>query len=88
MAWNLTGYIVFYKEKSKVSDPYKSMATSGLKVTVIGLKVYTEYALRVLAYNSQGNGLGSELMFVTTQGGGRNFRLIYLLVKSLPGDYL
>ena len=67
---NITGYIVFYKEKSKLSDPYSSMATTGQSVNLIGLKVYTKYALRVLAYTNLGNGIPSEMFYITTNESG------------------
>ena len=42
------------------SQPYQSIATYNLTVTLRGLKTYTEYVLRVLSYNDKGTGLSSE----------------------------
>ena len=72
---NITGHIVFYKEKSRLSDPYSSMATIGKSVNLIGLKVYTEYALRVLSYTNLGNGIASEMFYITTNESGMHISL-------------
>ncbi|XP_065061575.1 uncharacterized protein LOC135688582 isoform X2 [Rhopilema esculentum] len=64
---NITGYILFYKEKLLRAEHYQSIATTNLTVTLRGLLSYTEYMFRVLAYNENGNGLASDAMTIFTQ---------------------
>eukprot|EP00794_Sanderia_malayensis_P015286 gene15286-16863_t len=56
---NVTGYILFYREKMLISASYKSLATVKLDATILGLSVFTEYVFRILSYNRNGNGLAS-----------------------------
>ena len=67
---NITGYILFYKEKLLRSQHYQSIATTNLTVTLRGLLSYTEYVFRVLAYNENGNGLAGDAMSIYTQDTG------------------
>ena len=67
---NITGYIVFYREKALPAEPYKSLATTHLNSTLVGLSTFTEYTLRVLSYNKNGNGLASEEQSVYTAESG------------------
>ena len=68
---NITGYIVFYRVKARLSDPYKSHATSKLSVLLNGLKRFTVYVCRVLAYISAGNGIASREVVVSTMQGSK-----------------
>ena len=52
------GYILFYREK--IRNSYTSIATLQQNVTLVGLKTHTEYSFRLLAYNSNGNGVASD----------------------------
>ena len=67
---NIEGYILFYKETQLRSEPYTSLATEHLNVTVLGLKLYTDYTFRLLAYNRNGNGIATRERHVTTQESG------------------
>ena len=60
----ITGYIVFHRELTEVD--YTSTATMHQRITIQGLKAATQYALRVLAYNNNGNGLSSPRMILST----------------------
>ncbi|XP_065060769.1 uncharacterized protein LOC135688019 isoform X3 [Rhopilema esculentum] len=61
----ITGYLVFYRESSATT--YTIAATAQLKLKIQGLSAATSYSLRVLAYNSNGNGIASELITLTTR---------------------
>ena len=61
----ITGYLLFYRESSATT--YTNAATMQLKLNVQGLFAATSYSLRVLAYNSNGNGIASELITLTTR---------------------
>ena len=61
----ITGYLVFYREMAAMR--YTTAATKRYNITIEGLKAATEYAIRVLAYNSKGNGIASELITLYTQ---------------------
>ncbi|XP_065060766.1 uncharacterized protein LOC135688018 [Rhopilema esculentum] len=61
----ITGYLVFYRESSATT--YTIAATTQLKLKIQGLSAATSYSLRVLAYNSNGNGIASELITLTTR---------------------
>ena len=67
---NISGYILFYREKLLRSEAYQSIATHNLSITLQGLKAYTEYILRVLAYNDRGNGLSTRSLSVRTKEAG------------------
>ena len=67
---NISGYILFYREKVLRSEPYQSIATHNLSITLRGLKTYTEYMLRVLGYNDRGNGLSTRSLSVRTKEAG------------------
>lgn len=68
---NITGYILFYKEKLLRAQPYDSIATDKLSVTLQGLKTFTEYSFRVLAYNKKGNGIATTEAHVYTKESGK-----------------
>ena len=70
----ITGYIVFYKEISALG--YSSAATTQRGVTISGLKPATQYAMRVLAYTNNGNGIASERLVLFTSEKG-NFEFSY-----------
>ena len=61
----ITGYLVFYRESS--AKTYTIAATMQLKLKIQGLSAATSFSLRVLAYNSNGNGIASELITLTTR---------------------
>ncbi|XP_065061366.1 uncharacterized protein LOC135688444 isoform X2 [Rhopilema esculentum] len=61
----ITGYLLFYRESSATT--YTIAATTQLKLKIQGLSAATSYSLRVLAYNSNGNGIASELNTLTTR---------------------
>ena len=61
----ITGYLVFYRESSATT--YTIAATMQLKLKIQGLSAATSYSLRVQAYNSNGNGIASELITLTTR---------------------
>ena len=61
---------MFYKEKVLRAQPYMSIATHKLNVVLQGLKIYTEYTFRVLAYNENGNGIATEETQVYTKESG------------------
>ena len=67
---NISGYILFYKEKLLRNQPYDSIATDRLSVTIQGFKRYTEYTFRVLAYNENGNGIATLETHVFTEESG------------------
>ena len=68
---NISGYILFYKEKLLRAQPYDSIATDKLNVTLQGLKIFTEYSFRVLAYNENGNGIATTEAHVYTKESGK-----------------
>ena len=78
---NISGYILFYREKLLRSEPYKSIATVKTTVTLLGLKTYTEYTFRILGYNENGNGIASQERDVYTKESGISWiyfpKLIY-----------
>ena len=67
----ITGYLVFHREMAAMT--YTTAATTGFNLTIQGLQAATEYAIRVLAYNSKGNGIASELIKLYTQEKGEYF---------------
>ena len=58
--WNITGYIVFYKEESDPLLSYQGLPTAYTNVTLSGLKVGTRYICHIVAYNNLGNGIPSN----------------------------
>lgn len=60
----IKGYIVFYKEIS--ASKYSSAASLKRNVTIKGLEAATQYEIRVLAYNTNGNGIASERIVTYT----------------------
>ena len=79
---NITGYILFYKEKLLRSEPYSSIATTDLKLTLFGLKVFTEYTFRVLAYNENGNGIATEERYIYTKESSMFFFNTYCMFST------
>ena len=68
----ITGYVVFHKEMT--APAYTATATIHRGVKIQGLKAATQYAIRVLAYTSNGNGIASQrIVFSTAEKG--NFML-------------
>ena len=67
---NISGYILFYREKILRNQPYESIATDKLSVILQGLKIYTEYTFRVLAYNKNGNGIATLETHIFTEESG------------------
>ena len=65
----ITGYIVFYKEAT--ATEYTSSATMHRSIQIKGLKAATQYALRVLAYNNNGNGVASQRIVLLTSEMGK-----------------
>ena len=70
----IKGYIVFYKEKMR--SLYNSMATLQKNIALFGLKFFTEYSIRVLAYTENGNGVSSHEISVLTSESGKMFSAI------------
>lgn len=68
---NIDGYLLFYRKRLSRSEPYNSLATEHLNITLLGLKVYTEYTFRLLAYNRKGNGIATRETHITTQESGK-----------------
>ena len=81
---NVSGYILFYKEKLLRAQPYDSIATDKLTVTLQGLKTFTEYSFRILAYNENGNGIATQETHVYTKESGilSFFNLFFISSKK------
>ena len=60
--WNITGYIVFYKEHAEPLLSYRGLPTAYANITLSGLKVGTRYVCYVVAYNALGNGIPSDAL--------------------------
>ncbi|XP_057300554.1 uncharacterized protein LOC130633709 isoform X2 [Hydractinia symbiolongicarpus] len=63
---NIQGYLLFYREKFKPSDPYEVYGSVGYWAEITGLKPGTVYVFRLLAFTAAGNGVASNLMGVKT----------------------
>ncbi|KAF4082900.1 hypothetical protein AMELA_G00133910 [Ameiurus melas] len=61
---DIQNYKVYYMEKSLGSE--KDIEVSGLTYTMSGLKKFTEYNFRVVAYNKHGPGVSTEDVSVRT----------------------
>ena len=65
---NITGFLIFYHEKSHKANNYEIVgSSSAVSTEVHGLKAGTAYLLRVCAFNQNGNGIPSELVEFTTK---------------------
>ena len=82
----ITGYIVFYKETT--ASGYTTAATMQRSITIQGLQPLTQYAMRVLAYNSNGNGIASEHILLFTAEQGRLFVNVCLKPLNKVGAFL
>ncbi|XP_057300471.1 uncharacterized protein LOC130632586 isoform X2 [Hydractinia symbiolongicarpus] len=56
---DINGYVLFYREKAQLSAPYQVLASEKFSTVLIGLHPGTQYAFRLLAYTSNGNGVAS-----------------------------
>ncbi|XP_057305531.1 uncharacterized protein LOC130642791 [Hydractinia symbiolongicarpus] len=63
----ITSYILFYREKSKVSSMYDTLSTNQTSAVLSGLKAGTRYVVRILASTKSGNGIASKEMVVQTE---------------------
>ncbi|XP_057300557.1 uncharacterized protein LOC130633755 isoform X2 [Hydractinia symbiolongicarpus] len=63
---NIQGYLLFYREKFKPSDPYEVYGSVLYWAEITGLKPGTVYVIRLLAFTAAGNGVASNLMGVKT----------------------
>ena len=77
----IEGYIVFFREK--IRSLYKSIATSQNNVTLFGLKAFTEYSIRVLAYTRAGNGITSDEIRLVTSESGKSLSYIHDFIDIL-----
>lgn len=69
---NLTGYSIFYKQRTADYLPDQMKAVTGDKTSTIveGLKKYTDYSARILAFTASGNGISSNpIDFKTDEDG-------------------
>ena len=73
----ITGYIAFYKEATATN--YTSSATMHRSIHIRGLKAATQYTLRVLAYNNNGNGIASEMVVLSTTEMGKQMVNLHFL---------
>ena len=65
----LLGYIIIYKETGKKfqADNMKSVPSTPTEAVLEDLKIFTNYTIRVYAFNENGNGVPSEAVSLRTQ---------------------
>lgn len=78
---NLTGYIFFYRKRIDQSSPYHSFGINSTvsSANLTWLEPGVEYAFRIMAHSSTGNGISSNLQYQRTMEKGTNIMLF--------GDY-
>uniref|UniRef100_A0A8C1SSN4 Neogenin 1 n=1 Tax=Cyprinus carpio TaxID=7962 RepID=A0A8C1SSN4_CYPCA len=73
-------YRLFYSEKGRDSE--QDVDVTGLSYTMTGLKTFTEYSFRVVAYNKHGPGVSTEDVVVRTLSDGDS-PCVLLLPQSI-----
>lgn len=70
---NLSGYSIFYKEKQAeyLPNQLKPVTPDKNNTVVDGMKKYTDYSLRILAFTESGNGIASEPIDFRTDEDGK-----------------
>ncbi|XP_057300635.1 uncharacterized protein LOC130634855 isoform X2 [Hydractinia symbiolongicarpus] len=63
---DVKGYLLFYREKLYLSETYQVFSTRDMHQEITGLKPFTKYVMRLLAYTSAGNGVASDLLTAVT----------------------
>ena len=68
----LAGFSVFYRFDGETyeADAMKSVSAADNHTVISGLKEFSKYFIRVVAFTDNGNGIFSEPAEVTTQEGG------------------
>ena len=68
---DVTGYVIFYKEKLDLSATDMSIGSIGTTAELHGLKQDTWYVMRIVAYTKDGNGVISPNVYRKTKKKGR-----------------
>lgn len=76
----ITAYILFYREKAKVSSMYDKLSTNQTSLVLSGLKAGTRYVLRLLASTKSGNGIATKPMVVETKEDGRDTSSMFVII--------
>ena len=63
---NITGYLIFYRNYLHSAESYKVVATEELDIHLHGLEPGTKYAVRIAAYNENGIGIASKILYSAT----------------------
>jgi hypothetical protein len=76
---SLAGYVIFYKETGlKFEQNLQLKVPAGVTFAEInGLKKFSSYTVRVLAYTEKGNGIASEPVVVSTDEDSKSPYILY-----------